>query len=53
MANAGLWIWNLEKFFDEVHHDILMGRIAGKVEEERAWKSEMAGVHGGTLGLFT
>jgi RNA-directed DNA polymerase len=26
---------DLEKFFDEVHHDILMSRIAGKVEDKR------------------
>jgi hypothetical protein len=45
MAKGKCWVvdMDLEKFFDEVHHDILMSRIAGKVEEERAWKSASNG----------
>lgn len=37
MAKGKRWVvdMDLEKFFDEVHHDILMGRIAGKVKDKR------------------
>jgi RNA-directed DNA polymerase len=37
MAKGKRWVvdMDLEKFFDEVHHDILMSRIARKVEDKR------------------
>ena len=37
MAKGKRWVvdMDLEKFFDEVHHDILMSRIAAKVEDKR------------------
>ena len=29
---------DLEKFFDRVHHDVLMARVARKVQDRRVWK---------------
>jgi RNA-directed DNA polymerase len=37
MAKGKRWVvdMDLEKFFDEVHHDILMSRIARKISDKR------------------
>ncbi|RPJ80857.1 MAG: group II intron reverse transcriptase/maturase, partial [Deltaproteobacteria bacterium] len=37
MAKGKRWVvdMDLEKFFDEVHHDILMSRIARKIVDKR------------------
>jgi RNA-directed DNA polymerase len=37
MADGSRWVVNLdrEKFFDRVHHDLVMSRVARKVKDKR------------------
>ncbi len=37
-AIAGWWTWILEKFFDRVNHDKLMGQVAKRVTDKRVLK---------------
>ena len=39
---AGLWTLILEKFFDRVNHDVLMGRLAKRIADRRVLGSSVA-----------
>ncbi len=57
MAKGKRWVvdMDLEKFFDEVHHDILMSRIARKIKDKRMLRLIRSYLQAGIMtgGLIT
>src|ERR1700737_4018212 len=52
VASGYRWVvdLDLEKFFDRVNHDLLMGRLAQRVTDTRALKLVRAGLNAGGRG---
>ena len=57
LAQGYTWVvdMDLEKFFDRVNHDVLMGRVARRVEDKRLLKLIRAFLNSGVMvdGLFS